>query len=113
MKPLKTLIIPGCLIALVALILWAYEPFQSRRTLFSSNTSPSGTFIAENFLDDTGYGSGAIIVRRSLGTETHEALFPEPSADVFLKWTDDDHLSVLSEAGFARYQARLLSGAFT
>jgi hypothetical protein len=80
------------------LYLWWNKNSDSER--FSSQTSPNGNWVAENFYVDGCVGECAtgLISLHQLG---NGAVFKfglkEPMPDVFFQWVDDSHLRILTQ----------------
>lgn len=79
-------------------ILIAIWPIESEWTVFSSSSSPDNTLIAENAMQGDEAAVGRVSVRDQKGTMVYETVFNETLPSLFLRWTDNKNLLVLSDS---------------
>jgi hypothetical protein len=89
------------------LIPLAYDLFVAEKpTLFSSSFSPNGSLVAENFLGPGDFGGGRVVVRRTSESSGYSSAnrieLQGPEAEVFFKWSDDEHLTILTPSDARR-----------
>jgi hypothetical protein len=86
------------LIAASVLVVRLLATKESELTLFSSNTSPDGLFVAENFMVDGCLGecsTGRIIIHNANSKQSGQINFSEPVPDIFFRWIDGTNLLIL------------------
>jgi hypothetical protein len=63
--------------------------------VFSSRSSPNGKIVAENVaIDDGQDGIGQLRVRSTSTTQSQQLPLRLPDPEMFLRWTDDEHLEI-------------------
>ena len=80
-------------VAIMALLLAGCSPNER---VWSSRTSPDGSFLAVNLIIGDGVeAAGRLVIRAKDGLEHHIGFVN--AADLFLKWRDDRHLELWTE----------------
>jgi len=86
------------IIAASLLVVRLFATKESGLTLFSFNTSPDGSFVAENFMVDNCLGecsTGRIIIHDTSRKQSGQIDFSEPAPDIFFRWIDGGNLLIL------------------
>lgn len=86
------------IIAALVLVVRLLAAMDSELTLFSSNTSPDGAFVAENFMVGGCLGecsTGRIIIHSTNGKQSGQIDFSEAMPDIFFRWIDGANLLIL------------------